>query len=199
MERSTPAEFETDEASGLIQRIRRGEPSAWRQLVDQYEGRLLAFARSRLQDASLAEDIVQETLLGFLTSLPNFEETRTSTEAFLFRIAAYKITDVLRKQGRRPSVRTMEDPLTVMGAARHASSLARSREAGDQQRHLLRTRLAELLAEWKQKLQFERLKVCELIYVRGWSNKQVAETLHLTEQQVANHKQALTQRLKVSG
>ena len=93
----------------------------------------------------------------------------------------------------------MEDPLTVMGAARHASSLARSREAGDQQRHLLRTRLAELLAEWKQKLQFERLKVCELIYVRGWSNKQVAETLHLTEQQVANHKQALTQRLKVSG
>ena len=42
MERSTPAEFETDEASGLIQRIRRGEPSAWRQLVDQYEGRLLS-------------------------------------------------------------------------------------------------------------------------------------------------------------
>mgnify|MGYP003337451561 FL=1 len=49
----------------LVMRIRAGEAEAWQQCIDLYEGRLLAFARARLQDRSAAEDIVQETLLGF--------------------------------------------------------------------------------------------------------------------------------------
>ena len=32
----------------LVQRIRNGEAEAWQQCIDQFEGRLLAFARSRL-------------------------------------------------------------------------------------------------------------------------------------------------------
>ncbi|MGV2337513.1 MAG UNVERIFIED_CONTAM: RNA polymerase sigma factor [Planctomycetaceae bacterium] len=71
----------------LIQRIRSGEALAWQQCIDQYEGRLLAYARAHLQDRSAAEDVVQETLLGFLKALPNYDE-RTPLESWLFSIAA---------------------------------------------------------------------------------------------------------------
>ncbi len=180
----------------LVEQVRQGDEAAWQYLIETYAGRLQAFARSRLQDTSLAEDIVQETLIGFLTSLANYDETRTPLETFLFRIAAYKITDVLRKRGRRPALHPIEDPVTLAGRDRRASSLARSREQGEQQRNQLQEQLAAVLEEWKRAGQFERLKVCELLYVRGWPNKQVAQALQLTEQQVANHKQALATRLK---
>ncbi|MCA9059973.1 MAG: RNA polymerase sigma factor, partial [Planctomycetaceae bacterium] len=85
----------------LVQRIRDGEADAWQQCIDQFEGRLLAFARARLKDQSSAEDIVQETFLGFLKALPNYDE-RTPLESWLFSIAAHKLIDFMRRMGRRP-------------------------------------------------------------------------------------------------
>lgn len=57
----------------LVDSIRAGDTDAWRQLIDRYEGRLLAFVSARLLDRSHAEDIVQDTFLGFLNSLPNYD------------------------------------------------------------------------------------------------------------------------------
>ena len=78
----------------LVDRIRAGEADAWQQCIDLYEGRLLAFARTRLQDRSAAEDIVQETFLGFLKALPNYDD-RTPLESWLFSIAAHKLIDFM--------------------------------------------------------------------------------------------------------
>src|SRR5438094_3474089 len=91
----------------LIQNIRRGDKGAWEQLIARYEGRLLAFARQRLHDKSLSEDVVQETFVGFLTSLPNFDDRR-ELQTYLFTIASYKITDQLRRTGRHP-LRNLSD------------------------------------------------------------------------------------------
>lgn len=182
----------------LVQAVRQGDEAAWQELIDRYEGRLIAFANSRLNDRVLAEDVVQETFVGFLTALPNFEEERTPVESFLFRIAAYKITDVLRKSGRRPSTQTLADPVSMTGPARKASSLARSRERSDQERTFLTEQLSELISSWRQAGQWERLKACELLFVRGWANRDVARFLQIDEQTVANHKQAVTSRLRKS-
>src|SRR5438034_11843582 len=85
----------------LIQQIRSGDSQAWTQLIARYEGRLLAFAERRLHDRATSEDVVQETFIGFLNSLPNFDERR-ELQTYLFTIAAHKITDVLRRRGRHP-------------------------------------------------------------------------------------------------
>src|ERR671932_4240 len=85
----------------LIQQIRRGDPQAWEQLIARYEGRLLAFAERRLRDRAASEDVVQEAFVGFLNSLPNFDETR-ELQTYLFTIASYKLTDHLRRMGRHP-------------------------------------------------------------------------------------------------
>ena len=81
----------------LIEQTRRGDEAAWRQIVARFEGRLLAFARSRLAAHSDAEDVVQETFIGFLQSLPHFDPERP-LETYLFAILRNKITDLLKKR-----------------------------------------------------------------------------------------------------
>ena len=121
-----------DAESLLITAVRRGSQQAWQELIARYEGRLLAFIDSRLRNRAASEDIVQDTFLGFLVSLPNYDAA-TPLETYLFSIAAHKLTDVLRRKGRRPTI-----PLVVedsqgrwsepVGSDRRASSLAQSRE-----------------------------------------------------------------------
>ena len=82
----------------LVAQIRRGEPGAWDECIARFEGRLQAFVESRLGNRATSEDVVQETFLGFLISLPNYDDA-TPLESFLFSIAAHKLTDVLRRNG----------------------------------------------------------------------------------------------------
>ena len=70
----------------LIQRIRAGEADAWTELIAHFEGRLLAFVEVRLRDRAASEDVVQEAFVGFLTSLPNYNESRP-LEGYLFSIS----------------------------------------------------------------------------------------------------------------
>src|SRR6266436_8439475 len=85
----------------LVQQIRQGDSRAWEHLIARYEGRLLAFVHRRLRDRSASEDVVQETFIGFLNSLPNYDESR-ELQTYLFTIASHKLTDHLRRIGRHP-------------------------------------------------------------------------------------------------
>ena len=87
----------------LVERIRQGDAAAWEECIARYEGRLLAFVESRLRNRATSEDVVQEAFMGFLISLPNYDET-TPLESYLFAIAAHKLTDVMRREGRRPTI-----------------------------------------------------------------------------------------------
>src|SRR5208282_1907317 len=115
----------------LIQEIRQGDPRAWETLIARYEGRLLAFVDRRLRDRAASEDVVQETFVGFLTSLPNFDERR-GLQTYLFTIASHKLTDHLRRLGRHPMQAASDSPADVLGQQpdHHAgaSTLVRSQE-----------------------------------------------------------------------
>jgi RNA polymerase sigma-70 factor (ECF subfamily) len=185
----------------LIQQIRAGDADAWQRCIDQYEGRLLAYARARLQDRSAAEDVVQETLLGFLKALPNYDE-RTPVESWMFSIAAHKLVDFLRRTGRRPVLPLLTSESKdgaareLTGPGRGASSMLRSSERARSEAQLVESVLRPLIAEFKQTGAWERLKCVELIFVLGWPNRDVAKRLNLTEQAVANHKFHILQKLR---
>ena len=184
----------------LVRQIRAGDESAWSECIRLYEGRLQAFVRSRLGNQATAEDVVQETFIGFLTALPNFDDN-TPIETFLFAIAANKLTDVLRKQGRRPTLplgadNTSQPGREPAGQARMASSIARSRESHLEQNNIIATCLTGLVEQWFEKKEFERLKCAELLFVSALPNKDVADTLGITEQAVANHKYFIVGKLK---
>lgn len=184
----------------LITRIRQGDAAAWQRLIDEYEGRLLAFATRRLRDRQLAEDVVQETFVGFLTSLPNYDSS-TPLQTFLFSICAHKLTDRLRQTGRRPLLLPVtgedeQEPKSPSSRARRASSIARSREHRETEELVLARCLAQQIETWRQGDNLERLKCLELLVVRGLANKEVAAQLGISEQAVANHKQFLVGKLR---
>lgn len=190
----------TDADRLLIRQVRSGDKRAWEQLIERYEGRLLAFVDSRLHDRAASEDTVQETFIGFLTSLPHYDEGR-DLEAYLFSIAAHKLTDHLRKQGRRPIDQFGSDdhgrPLDeVPGGARAASSIARSDERQLAEEQLLNDALSLLVNEWTDRADYLRLRCLELLIVKGWANKDVATHLGITEQAVASYKFQTIARLK---
>jgi RNA polymerase sigma-70 factor (ECF subfamily) len=181
----------------LVDRVRSGDATAWSDLIARFEGRLLAFVESRLRNRATSEDVVQETFLGFLISLPNYNP-QTPLESFLFSIAAHKLTDVLRREGRRPAIPLLDatpdgDPAT---RARGASTLVRSQERRGLEDQFLYNSLKTLIDGWIQGGEFERLKCMELLFVLGWSNKSVALQLGISEQAVANHKHAVITKLK---
>jgi len=190
----------TDADRLLIRQVRSGDKRAWEQLIERYEGRLLAFVDSRLHDRAASEDTVQETFIGFLTSLPHYDEGR-DLEAYLFSIASHKLTDHLRKQGRRPIDQFGSDdhgrPLDeVPGEARAASSIARGDERRRAEERLLSDALGVLVREWTERADYVRLRCLELLIVKGWANKDVAAHLGITEQAVASYKFQTIARLK---
>jgi RNA polymerase sigma-70 factor (ECF subfamily) len=184
----------------LVEQIRAGNEAAWNELIARFEGRLLAFVESRLKRRDLAEDVVQETLIGFLTSLPNYDPAR-SLEGYLFSIAAHKLTDHLRRTGRRPAV-----PLSsgdseggaweLPGRDRPASSIMRSGERRQLEAVALAAAMSEQVARWRDRGEWWKIQCIELLFVRGWANKDVATHLHISEQQVANQKFDFLARLR---
>ncbi len=193
-----------DTDAQVVQRIRDGDARAWEDLIRRYEGRLLAFAESRVGNRAASEDIVQDSFIGFLTSLPNYDGGRP-LESYLFSICAYKLTDHLRREGRRPAlrldgIRRPSDGEAVAwqlpGSARPASSIARSVERKRLEEDAVQQAIEEQVTRWKERGDWVKLKCLELLFVRGVSNKQIADELDLTEQQVANYKSDFQIRLR---
>jgi RNA polymerase sigma-70 factor (ECF subfamily) len=192
----------SDPYAHLIESVRAGDEAAWQSLIEKFEGRLLAFADSRLRDRAASEDIVQETFIGFLTSLPNYD-SRRPLEGYLFSICAYKLTDHLRRLGRRPPVvgsRRSDDgsdtTMQLAGSARVASSIMRSGERKRLEEEAVAEAVRESVARWKERGEWQKLRCLELLIVCGLANKDVAKRTGFTEQQVANLKSDFYLRLK---
>jgi RNA polymerase sigma-70 factor (ECF subfamily) len=179
----------------LVERIGHGEGQAWEELIERYEGRLLAFVESRLRNRSTSEDIVQETFVGFLNSLPNYD-ARRPLESYLFSICAYKLTDHLRREGRRPAISLTQSstdnsssPWQIVSAhARGASSIARSGERKQLEEQAIVDAIKTQIDKWQERGDWNKLMCVELLFVVGLGNKETAEKLDISEQQVANYK-----------
>jgi RNA polymerase sigma-70 factor (ECF subfamily) len=181
----------------LVQQIRQGDARAWENLIARYEGRLLAFVDRRLHDRASSEDVIQETFVGFVNSLPNFDDQR-ELQTYLFTIASHKLTDHLRKKGRHPLHHlpaNSGEPPPYLDPNPGASTLARSQERRQLESAALTRALRELIASWRQKGEYHRLKVVELLWVKGWANRDVAALLRISEQQVANLRHAAVTKL----
>lgn len=196
------ARADTSEADAyLVGQIRDGDPNAWQALIDRYEGRLMAFTDSRIRNRATSEDIVQEAFVGFLISLPNYDGGRP-LESYLFSICAYKLTDHLRREGRRPSIQMHSrgsdgaGQIEPTAGDRVASSIARSVERKAIEENAVRDAIAEQIQRWKSGDGWVKLKAIELLFVCGKPNKEVASLLELTEQQIANYKSDFQIRLR---
>lgn len=182
----------------LIDEIRRGSQEAWRRLIDRYQGRLLAFARTRTPSLADAEDIVQEAFVGFATSLVNYDPSR-SLETYLFTITRYKLFDLMRQ--RKLPIQAAPDEAgaywerTLADDDESPSRAAALAEAAQQWRTLLGDMLRRLIHEYRDRQAFDDLQVIELIFFAGKRNLEVAELLELDQKAVAGVKFRAIQKL----
>ena len=183
----------------LVEGIAQGDQAAWRQLIDRYTGRLLAFARARTASLSDAEDLVQETFVGFLQSLAHYDSSRP-LETYLFTILRYKLYDLLRRH--KPNV--VSEPAeaeewwdrVVPGSTETPSGIAAQAEATQQQERLLVDLLRQLIGELRDRTAFHDLQVIELVFFAGKRNLDVADLLEVDQKAVAGIKFRAIQKLQ---
>jgi RNA polymerase sigma-70 factor (ECF subfamily) len=76
--------------------------------VTEHRPYLLRFARQRLRDAALVEDVVQETLLAALQGYERFTQ-RSSVRTWLTSILLNKIAESVRREQRAPRIEIADD------------------------------------------------------------------------------------------
>ena len=87
----------------LVGRLRSGESAAGDELVRRYGQPLLGYLHRLSGNASLAEELHQQTWLSVLDHLDRFDDSsgKGSFRAWLFRIATNKVNDLWRSRGRQ--------------------------------------------------------------------------------------------------
>jgi RNA polymerase sigma-70 factor (ECF subfamily) len=82
-ERTTTAEQDFE----IIRRVGEGDRTAFRALVERYQGPLYSFVLRMVRQRSTAEDLVQETFLRAFRAAPRYKPT-AQVSTWLFHIAA---------------------------------------------------------------------------------------------------------------
>jgi RNA polymerase sigma-70 factor, ECF subfamily len=190
----------------LLDAVRRGDEQGWPQLVDRYQGRLLAFARQRVRNASDAEDLVQETFIGLLRGLERFRGD-SSLETYLFSILRRRVMDAHR--GKARSVCLLGDTLRVneedSGPGPEArlpapdptaSTYARRDEHRGELHRALAGAITELVRGYKAALNFRELKMIELLFYAQLKNAEVAQAVGVGPGQVATLKHRSLARIR---
>ncbi len=150
--------------AGILVRAARGDPDAWRAVVEEYAPRVFALLRSQCRDEDLAEEITQSTFCTLVSKLPGYTE-QGKFEAWLFRIAVNRLRDEMRRR-QRHAVSTEEE--TLAGLAPVEAARDPDRPEPPEIRALERA-LAQLSPA-------DRL-IVDLRHVGGMSFKQLSEYL----------------------
>ena len=134
----------------VLDEARAGVPSAWRELYRDLAPSVDRYLRARWLSA--AEDVLGDTMVSVVRSLPTFDGGENAFRGWAFAIARNHATDDLRRRLRRPSESANHDALALVGPignteeeAMRSLATARVREvlAGltDDQREVLLLRL----------------------------------------------------------
>src|SRR6187397_1015147 len=106
----------TDDADrAALERIARDELGALDELYERYKTMAYSIAYRITNDASLAEDVVQEAFLGAWRNANRYVEGRGSVKTWLLSIVHHRAIDAVRR--RRPTAELPDTTDTLVPAA----------------------------------------------------------------------------------
>jgi RNA polymerase sigma-70 factor (ECF subfamily) len=142
---SSPSTLGSGDRHGLdqdavLRRLVGGDPQALAEIYDAYGARCYALARRLLRDANLAEDAVQEALLGLWRAPERFDSSRASLATFLLTLTHRRAVDVLRREAlqRRGRVASDEGLVELPSSDPGTAELAEAQLAGSEVRQALK-------------------------------------------------------------
>jgi len=167
----------------LLDRLKQwNDQESWKVFFDTYWKLIYGAAiKAGLNDAE-AQDVVQETVMAVLKSMPTFEyETKDgSFKSWLLQLTRWRISDQLRR--REPG---MERP---DGAAGTSAQMAEIDLLVDPAAHELETAwdrewetnlMEAAIEKVKRKVRAEDYQVFDLYVFKEWPVSRVARTLHI--------------------
>ena len=169
-----------------VARLQAREDDEWLKVERAFCGRLLAYAHRRVGDRQAAEDVVQETLLGAVRGIDDFDAAFTF-EQYLFGICKNRTIDHLRRRkARTMQLREQDDgPAPIENLAQETetpSAIVRGRELSERARELF----AEILREWVEETwnerEFLRLCVIEALFSGQWRNRDTWKRFDLRDE-----------------
>ena len=191
----------------LLDAICLKKENAWACLIEQYQGRLLNFATSKLSRREDAEDIIQDTFISFLKGLNNYRG-EVSLETYLFTILHNKIIDKYRSR-RSKSISLLQDvyyssqngnehdaAIQIPASRPSESWIASQNEQYQLQKNILARALLMLCKSFKDSLKFRNLKIIELLLYSGVSTSTAAELVKVEEASVRAFKHRCLKQLR---
>ncbi len=150
----------------LVGRARQGDGAAFGELVQRYLQPAYAVALSRLREPADAEDACQDA---FVTALQRIDECRQPEQfgAWLLSIVRHRALDVRRYRSVRDAL-----PLEEATAASSRATPEQEAEAAD---------LREDLVEAMEVLTDLQREVLLLYDFEGWSHREIAEKVGISE------------------
>lgn len=181
---------QTDQS--ILEAIRQGDGQAWARLIDEYQGRLLRFATSRVSQHADAEDIVQETFTSFVKAVHRLK-VKVSIETYLFGILRNEIVNRYRSRTagticliqdvyRSEPGTTATNPLELVAACDPSVSWCLCHDEQQQlQKEILAQALQHFVGDFKQAGKLRDLKIAELLFYCKVPNKDVARLLAIDD------------------
>ncbi len=172
----------------LIQRILSGDENAFASLVRKYQQQVHAFARRKIGDFQIAEDIVQETFLQVYQKLDTLDDP-TLFSQWLYAIANRLCIAWFRKN--RLQTEPLEE-VCILGIEREPYSRYVASEHAKIAAEAQRDLVEKLLAKLKE----SDRKVITLHYFEEMTSSEIGEFLGVSENTVKSRLQRARQRLK---
>ncbi len=148
----------------LVAKAKAGDTQAFEQLYDLYAGRIFRYINLKIQDATQAQDILQETFLKSWKGLDNLNLVEVNFSAWLYKIAGNCINDYFRKKYRSPQVVELEEAVAISSKDNVAEKLMLEADF-----KTVENAFAKLPSQYRQ--------ILELRFIQDFSLKETADIL----------------------
>ena len=175
-----PAPQRTDEE--LVEAVARADEGALGELYDRFGKVAYGLASKIRQDATLAEDAVQEAFLQIWRGAGSYRPERAKASTWLLTFVHRRAVDLVRREQRRRVVQ-LDPMLEPSGTGADDEVVARSR------REIVQDALRRLPAEQRQAI--------ELAYYGGLTQSELATKLDLPLGTIKSRMFSGLQRLRV--
>ncbi|MDO3676681.1 RNA polymerase sigma factor [Paenibacillus ehimensis] len=141
----------------IVERILNGDKQAFARIIDKYKGRVFSLLRRMLGHSPDMQDIAQEVFIKAYNHLNEYTPGH-SFSAWLYRIAANRCIDELRKRKRRPDI-TGFDAEFMQGETPETAYLEKERRQALEQRimELDQSQRAVFVMRYVQHLSYQEM------------------------------------------
>lgn len=169
----------------LLWRMQQREVVALEQLYDRYSRQAYGLALRILNDATAAEDVVQEAFLNLWRQAPSYDAGRGAVRSWLLSIVHHRAIDVVRSRANRRrdvQIDLVEGTLAVPDTWQTVAT--------NVERETIRQAVAALPREQQ--------RTVELAYFAGYSQPEIASEMGVPLSTVKGRMRMAMQKLRAS-